>query len=67
MTQFSSTEHANNSYRKSLNEYRDDLLKIKDIQKRNDSGEKVTVDEIQWLCYKLTYRTSQVESSLYDH
>ena len=62
-----STEKTNKYFAKVISEYEKDIQKAKDISKRNEAGEPVTKEEINWLCETLSFRTSQAESSLYDH
>lgn len=61
------TKSINERFQKAISEYKRNIQKTSEISKRNEAGELVTKEEINWLCSTLIFRTAQVESSLYDH
>ncbi len=67
MSQFTSTEHANEAFREALTEYQANKLRLKDIKTRSAKGEPISDIDIQWLCNSLEFAITQQESSWYDH
>lgn len=65
MSQFISTEHANEAFRDSLNEYNKIREKIKNIKSKNIVD--ISKEEVEWLCSELNHYLNSEESSWFDH
>jgi len=67
MSQFISTEHANQAARDAFERYRSDEERIKEIENKIKNGETVPVEDILWVCQVAKHGIWAQESSWYDH
>ena len=50
MSQFASTNHANQTAREAFEDYRSDENRIKEIENKIKNGEMITTEDILWVC-----------------
>jgi len=67
MSQFLSTEHANECARDAFKGYEQDRNRIEKIQSLVKRNIQIPKEEILWLCDRANWGISQEESSWYDH
>ena len=67
MSQFTDTNHANETARKAFQGYKNDRERVEQIEKMIKIGEPIGNDEILWLCRKVEWGITQEESSWFDH
>lgn len=67
MSQFPNTESANNSYRKALEQYKEDRARINRIKEILELGATVMPMDIEWLCQKANEGIDEKENNWYSH
>jgi len=67
MSQFPTTEDANNSFRSALEQYKADKERCNRILTILKEGATVTPMDIEWLCQTAKSGIDAQESSWYDH
>ena len=67
MSQFISTEHANEAARDAFKSYASDMERIKNIKKMLNNGESVNIEELLWVCQRAERGIMSEESSWFDH
>ena len=67
MTQFVSTEHANQAAKDAFGRYRSDEERINEIENKIKNGEVVSPEDVLWVCGVATLGIWAQKSSWYDH
>jgi hypothetical protein len=67
MSQFASTNHANQTAREAFEDYRSDESRIKEIENKIKNGEMITTEDILWVCRVAKHGISAQQASWYDH
>lgn len=67
MSQFISTEAANQAAREAFERYRSDENRIIEIENKIKNGETISPQDILWVCERAKHGIWAEKSSWYDH